>query len=137
MKKISFMAAISLAVLTMTATSCGKYEDGPGFSLLTKKKRLCREWDAKSYVDANGTTYEDNSDDVLTFEKDGDATYTNGGSGIVGTWEFTSDKEKINVSTTVFGVVDTDVLTIQRLTNSELWLKDEDGDITKYEARES
>lgn len=137
MKKISFIAAITLAVLTMTATSCGKYEDGPGISLLTKKQRLCREWDAKSYVDASGVTFEDNSDDVLTFEKGGGATYTNGGNGIAGTWEFASDKEKIRITTTVFGITETEEYTIQRLTNKELWLKDSDGDLTKYEARES
>lgn len=135
MKKISFIAAIALSALAITTTSCGKYADGPSFSLLTKKKRLCREWDAKSYVDANGTTYEDNSDDVLTFEKEGGATYTNGGNGIAGTWEFVSDKEGITTTYTVFGVTNTDTYTITRLTNKELWLKDSDGDLTKYEAR--
>lgn len=135
MKKISIIAAIAFSALALTTTSCGKYEDGPSLSLLTKKQRLCREWDAKSLVDSNGTTYEDNSDDVLTFEKEGGATYTNGGNGIAGTWEFASDKEQIKTTYTVFGITDTDIYTIMRLTNKELWLKDSDGDLTKYEAR--
>lgn len=135
MKKISFIAAIAFGALALTTTSCGKYEDGPKFSLLTKKKRLCQTWDAKSIVYSNGTTFEDSDDATLAFDKGGDVTITDGGIGLTGTWEFSSDKEKITTTYTVFGSTDTETFTITRLTNKELWLKDSDGDLTKYEVK--
>ena len=133
MKKISFIAAIALSALALTTTSCGKYEDGPKFSLLTKTKRLCRDWDAKTIIYSGGTTIEDSNDEIITFDKGGDVTYTDNGVGFTGTWKFDSSKEKIHAIISALGIDDD--YTILRLTNKELWLKDSDGDVTKYEAK--
>ena len=42
-KSILFLAAAAVTVLNFQ--SCGKYEDGPSFSLRTKKARLTGEWE--------------------------------------------------------------------------------------------
>jgi hypothetical protein len=130
-----FLAAAILGGALMTTPSCGKYEEGPGFTLLTKKARLSREWDAKEYVSVDGEVMVDNSDDYVTFEKDGTYKATDGGTSFVGTWEFVSDKEKVRTAY-MFG--NTEIFsdwTIIRLTKEELWVKDSDGDMTKFEAR--
>lgn len=130
-----FVAAAILGGTMMAAPSCGKYEEGPGFSLRSKKSRLAGEWDAKEYVDADGTTIADTDDDYITFEKDGTYKVTSDGTSVSGTWEFASDKEKLRTSYTVGGMTFTGESTIVRLTNKELWIKDEDGDMTKLEAK--
>ncbi len=127
------VAVAMMGTAAMTITSCGKYEEGPGFTLLTKKARLTGVWDVKSYVDENGTTYADNDDSTVEFTKDGNATFVSPSFSIsiTGKWEFSGDKEDLVVT------VDGDVTTskILRLTNTELWTQDADGDIAKYEKK--
>jgi len=127
------VAVVMMGTAALTITSCGKYEEGPGFTLLTKKARLTGVWDAKSYEDEDGTTYADNDDSTVEFTKDGNATFTSPDFpvAITGKWEFSGDKEDIIVT------VDGDATTssILRLTNKELWTKDSDGDIVKYEKK--
>ena len=129
------VAVAMMGTAALTITSCGKYEEGPGMSLRTKKARLTGEWDAKEYVDADGTTVQDTDDDYVTFDKDGTYTYTSGSTSQSGTWEFSSDKEKIKIGYTVGSTTFSTETTIIRLTNTELWTKDEDGNISKSEKR--
>lgn len=133
MKTMKWMVvALVLAGTSLLVPSCGKYEEGPKFTLLTKKMRLVGDWDAKEFVYDSGTTIADNSDDILTFEKDGTARYSLGSFSFSGTWEFTSDKEKIR---TVYSG-STGEVTILRLTNKELWLRgDGDNYYVRYEAK--
>ena len=136
MKKFNLaIATLLIASAGLTVSSCGKYDDGPGFSLLTKKMRLTGQWDPKEYVDSNGNTTSDNSSDYFEVKKDGTYTVTSGSFSINGTWEFTSSKEKIKTTYTSGNVTTTDEQTIDRLTNKELWLKDSDGSITKCEKK--
>ena len=136
MKKFNLaIATLLIASTGLTVSSCGKYDDGPGFSLLTKKMRLTGQWDPKEYVDSNGNTTSDNSSDYFEVKKDGTYTVTSGSFSINGTWEFTSSKEKIKTTYTSGNVTTTDEQTIDRLTNKELWLKDSDGSITKCEKK--
>ena len=129
------VAFMLLSAIVFSTPSCGKYEDGPGMSLLTKKKRLSREWDAKVYVSASGVSTEDTDTDIVTFEKDGTFKVSYDGVSFSGTWEFTSDKEKLKTVITILNETSTDEVTILRLTNKEFWTKDSDGDITKFEAK--
>lgn len=130
------LLATTAIVSLLAVSSCGKYEEGPGVSLLTKKARLTGVWDVKEYV-SGSTTVTDNSDDTFEIVKDGTYKYTSGSTSTEGTWEFTGDKEKLKTtySYTVFGTTYTEAneVTIIRLTNTELWTKDSDGDITKAE----
>jgi len=47
-------AILTLFVVGFIFTSCYKYEEGPRFSLLSRKARLCNEWVLQTYLD-NGT----------------------------------------------------------------------------------
>ena len=141
MKKLMNSGFVALVGLSLIAASCGKYEDGPGLSLLTKKMRLTGTWDAVEYVDGStGQTIADNSTDTFTFDKDGTFSLTSGSTTTNGTWQFAKDKEQLQTtfSYTVFGQTQTitNTSTITRLTNKELWFKDpETNDVTKCEKK--
>lgn len=138
MKKLSILFA-AFAVLFLA--SCGKYEDGPGFSLRSKTSRLAGTWTVTEVFQGstditgeitNGGTIE------VTFEKDGAYSYTydfvvfgiptNG--TVTGTWAFSDDKTAIEVSNGGSQVESSKIL---RLTNSELWLEESDGSGGTYE----
>lgn len=140
MKTKTILTLATVVAATTFLASCGKYEDGPGFTLLTKKARITGEWDVKEFVDgSDGSITTDNSSATYLIEKDGTLTYTDGNVSTSGTWEFTSDKENLRVITTytLLGatITDTQESIITRLTNKELWIKDTDGsgDVTKLE----
>ena len=64
-------AILSFLVVGFVLTSCYKYEEGPRFSLLSRKARLCNEWKLETYLD-NGTDKTVESETTtLTIEKDG------------------------------------------------------------------
>ena len=55
MKKIAFL---SLA-LALIIGACGKYPEGPGLSLASKKSRLAGDWNIKSHtIKSNTTTFD-------------------------------------------------------------------------------
>ena len=141
MKKFKNLTYLTLAgVTSIGISSCGKYEDGPGFSLLSKKARVAGDWEAKSIgSQVMGGNYSIN----MTFEKSGSlfttSSYSYGGNSgtysYAGTWDFVSDKEQLALN------IDGDVqlFEIKRLKNNEMWLDDDisalDGDIWKLESK--
>lgn len=141
MKNFKNLTYLTLAGVTaIGVSSCGKYEDGPGFSLLSKKSRVVGDWEVKSIgADVYGTDYSVN----MSFEKSGDllvtSSYSYQGSSqsysYAGSWDFASDKEQLSL------IVDGSVqlFEIKRLTNNEMWLDDDitalDGDIWKLESK--
>ena len=130
MKKTKIYLFLSIAVIiSLAITSCGKYEDGPGFSLLSKTARMTNKWELKS-VDGEIIPA---GEIVWEFKKDGEATISYGGLGTeTGTWEFSDDKEDL------FLEFDGDASTwkIRRLTNKELWLEEPAGlELAKFEAQ--
>ena len=130
MKKTKIYLFLSIAVIiSLAITSCGKYEDGPGFSLLSKTARMTNKWELKS-VDGEIIPA---GEIVWEFKKDGEATISYGGLGTeTGTWEFSDDKE--DLSLTVSG--STTNLKIRRLTNKELWVEEPAGlELAKFEAQ--
>ena len=66
--KISFLASALLFL-----TGCGKYEEGPGFSLLPKSTRLQQKWRPIEKLDASSNTLESIESDgsYIEFVKDG------------------------------------------------------------------
>ena len=141
MKKFKNLTYLTLAgVTSIGISSCGKYEDGPGFSLLTKKARVAGDWEAKSIgSQVMGGNYSIN----MTFEKSGSFYLTSsyyyggysGNDSYGGSWDFVSDKEQLALN------IDGDVqlFEIKRLTNNEMWLDDDvsalDGEIWKLESK--
>jgi hypothetical protein len=139
-KKILAAAGVTAVVVS----GCGKYEDGPNFSLLSKKSRVVGTWDMKSLTDSQ-TGVTDNfcqngaycveitmdKDNKLTQKiSDGSYSYT-----YTGTWDFNDDKTQLIWTTPSY----TTSYEIKRLTNKELWLDDDitstDGDIYKLETK--
>jgi hypothetical protein len=138
MKKISLFL---MAVAMVSLWSCGKYEEGPMFSLRSKTGRIAGTWvydkilqndvDVTSQSTAN-STYE------MTIERDG--TYKTVYSYSVlgqsfngedtGTWEF-GDNETISYTSDNGGGANS--TTIIRLTSSEFWTRETDtsGDVTE------
>ncbi len=136
MKTLKLLGVVAILGTTiLSAPSCGKYEEGPGFTVLTKKMRITNEWDVKEIVSPNGNTTVDNDDDYTIIEKDGTAKAVSGSTTNTGTWEFSSNKEKVRFTYEYFGVDVTTEYTILRLTNKEFWIQDEDNYIYKAEAR--
>lgn len=138
-----FLAAALVTVLNFQ--SCGKYDDGPAFTLKTKKGRLVREWEVVKVYDDDGEQvfpYGGSDYDMsieFEFEKDGDFdqtfTYSYGGDtytyGYKGDWEFSSDKEELEIQ---IGSSKED-WKIKRLTSDELQFEDEDGYEWELEAK--
>ena len=130
MKKTKNYLFLSIAVIiSLAITSCGKYEDGPGFSLLSKTARMTNKWELKS---VDGETIPA-GETVLDLKKDGSMSINEDGYIIDGSWEFSSDKEDLRLS--IFG--DEVDLKIRRLTNKELWLENEleNNELSKFEAQ--
>jgi hypothetical protein len=123
--KLMLAAAV---IIMLNFSSCGKYDDGPEFSLRTKKARLTGEW---KVVKIAGET----PDGQLTFEfeKNGDfsAKYSYSGysQSFTGDWEWDNKKEGVTIT---IGS-DSEDWDIKRLTNKEFWFEDESNDLYKCE----
>lgn len=126
----SFKKIFTVVFLTaFVLSSCGKYEDGPMFSLLPKTMRLQKQWrlDKRFINGVEQTLTTDDKDDYFELKKDGVLEVTNVSGSFstttTGKWELTSSKE-ILVFTYSFGGYDFNIeYTILRLTSKELWLK--------------
>ncbi len=133
---------MAAAIVTMlNFSSCKKYEDGPSFSLKSKKGRLAGEWEVVKLETSNGEDYLSGGRDMeFEFDKDGDFkmkyTYSYGGDSYSytykGEWEFSSDKEELELDFDGGGTIECE---IKRLTNKEFWFEDEDGLEWELEAK--
>ncbi|MFY7668116.1 MAG: lipocalin family protein [Crocinitomicaceae bacterium] len=125
MKKI----AIYLFVLTLSIagiSSCGKYEEGPKFTFLTKKARITNTWNLASRT-TNGSTTNLSNDTWEVVIKD-DETYTSKATilGVpffneIGTWKFSDDK--LELLTTPASSANAASWEIVRLKKDELKLR--------------
>lgn len=135
MKKISFILLAMACMALATFSSCGKYEDGPGFSLSSKKSRVVNTWVIEKYI-ANGqdvttTMLAVIGEHSLIFKKDDSYDFTTSGFGReTGKWSFDSKKENLEFQET--GNTSKYQQKIIRLTSSEMWLVEDDG-VDKYE----
>ena len=140
MKKLSILLIIAVLFSGISFTSCGKYEEGPGVSVLPKKSRLQQKWRAIESVSSAGVLSTiDNDGSYVEFVKGGivksyDGTFD---LGIEGNWEFNDDKTAI-ITTYTFEILGTTTTTtstskIVKLKINALGLEDEDGNKTYYE----
>jgi len=134
MKKHIFALTAVMAVLFMFS-SCGKYEEGPSFSLLTKKARITGIWKIEKQL-VNGVEvaldemFQGTSIELI---KDGTGKISMSiGPLILNVdleWEFSDDKMQIKLrmkdetDPTKWG--EWEVQDILRLTNKECWLQSE------------
>ena len=134
MKQILKILAVA-AVLTISVSSCKKYTDGPGFSLRSKKARMCGDWKLKaSNVNGNDLSLsDDDKDNTMKIEKDDKFTFVDPGSADqTGTWKFEDGKKKVTWTVDLGGqqpyVQKNEILMLK---NKEMKLKYEDifGDV--------
>jgi hypothetical protein len=122
-----------LVLLSVIVVSCGKYEEGPGFSLISKKNRVTNTW-VLSKVEVNGQDETPQSSSytlkmILKEDETLSANYTvlTIPFTTTGTWAFNSDKSAL-ILTDNSG---TSTNTILRLTNKEMKLRQiANGDTT-------
>lgn len=134
MSKINKKTALASSLAVIVGMSgCSKYEDGPALSFLTKKQRLSGDWDVTKMRDGTGDDLITNNTSIeMEFDDDGDfslrqtASYTNyygqistNVLNLTGEWEFSSDKEEIEIEFDNQGYYDWE-LEITKLTNKEL-----------------
>ncbi|NSW45655.1 MAG: hypothetical protein HPY79_07570 [Bacteroidales bacterium] len=134
---------VIVIVAVFAFSSCGKYEEGPAFSLASKKSRVVNTWVLdKEFVNGQEVTLTaDQKDDYIEFTKDDKVkiTYVSGSQSttVEGTWEFDDKKEHliIKFSYTYLGqtITETQTAKILRLKSNEMWLEEQDGNDTyKY-----
>jgi hypothetical protein len=122
--KVKQLLGLSLITIALM-TGCKKYDDGPSFSLLSRKSRLANTWTPESctYDGTDCTSGLLSGSWQQVFEKDGDYRFSFDGYSESGKWEFVSDDEQVRVT------VGSDITTITllRLTSKELWYTINDG----------
>lgn len=99
MKKSFF----GLILLTILLGSCRKYSDGPSFSLLTKKSRICNDWLLITHTVNDEDATSNNVTSKMIIEKDGtyaisEITESMGqlqGEYSNGTWAFNDTKDML------------------------------------------
>lgn len=99
--KSVYIAFIAISIIAIQG--CSKYSDGPGFSLISKKDRLCHDW-VLDYHLLNENDVTDAEQTVkFSIEKDGTysmTTYVNAmgqlqGTYSHGTWTFEDSKAQL------------------------------------------
>lgn len=117
----------AFALVAIVVTACSKYEEGPSFTLLSKRARMENTWVLTSYTlnDVNSPiigTY------TMKLEKNGNASITTSFGTEEGQWEFSDDKESLILT----GVNNnTDTYEILMLKSKDLKLKQVNGSITE------
>ena len=134
MKKLAFYA-FALTLSAAGLSSCGKYEEGPGFSLMSKKARVTNTWKLTK-VEVNGQDQTPSSSSYsLTMNLKDDETLTATYTiftipyNVTGTWAFSSNKANLILTDNTNSNTSTNE--IIRLTNKEMKLRQIDaGDTT-------
>ncbi len=76
---------------------CKKYEDGPGFSLASRKGRVANTWSVENYK-INGNDFTSLvSGYAETYSKDGNYSYNWGSFGGMGSWDFQNKDKEIRL----------------------------------------
>jgi hypothetical protein len=125
MKKF-YLTFIMLAAVVLTFTACKKYDEGPAFSLASKKARFVNNWKVEKIlydgVEQNLTT--DDQESRFNVKKDGTFDATSSGSGYSGKWEFSKDKESFYTEVEIGSISFKDTIGIVRLKSKELWTRE-------------
>jgi hypothetical protein len=128
-------AFLLLAVSAIAVSSCGKYEEGPGFSLLSKKARITGEWTLNSMT-VNGQAQDlSNTTVTVNIKKDDTYTlttsYTFGGATFTdtenGTWKFSDDKLMLITTDSSGSVAEIEIIMLK---SKEMKLRDVEGNTT-------
>jgi len=61
----------ALFISTLLFSSCNKYSEGPNYSMLTRKARLCNDWELKAYSISGNNAFDQDYSTKLSIDKDG------------------------------------------------------------------
>jgi hypothetical protein len=134
MKRNIFALTIVMAAL-FVFNSCGKYEEGPGVSLLSKKARITGVWSFdKMFVDGTEVVLDEMMKAAkVELIKDGTGKMSMSFMGFTFNsdleWEFNDEKTHLKMRMKDFETSEWDEWDeseILRLTNKECWLKNVD-----------
>lgn len=97
---------ILLLITSFVVSSCNKYAEGPSFSLLTSKSRLCDDWELIVYTVDGENLFDASVNSTLSFDKDGTYSQSNisellgqvQGTHSHGMWEFDDKKKDISIT---------------------------------------
>lgn len=115
-----------LTLIILISYGCTKYDDGPAFSLRTKKARLTGEWELEEII-VNGVSQalDSDYDMIWEFERNGDFTQTMDYGAYSynynGEWEFDDNGEELEIESSYSGINQT--FEIKRLSSNDLWLE--------------
>ena len=123
------IAIAALFISTLFFSSCHKYSEGPNFSALTRKARLCNDWVLKAYSVSGNNAFNSDFTTKLSIDKDGTYSYsttTNALGQIQGTyangrWEFAEKDETLYFYTDTTSTP-THEFSIKELRNKQLVL---------------
>ncbi|TAE18937.1 MAG: hypothetical protein EAZ95_03100 [Bacteroidetes bacterium] len=120
---------LSLFVVVAGLTACGKYEEGPGLSLRSKKARFVNTWLIEAIeLDGKNVTADIASAGGLfnevEFKEDGSYFERYTGTTDKGKWEFADGKEKVKFTPEAVGAVATEG-TIKKLKENAMWIEEE------------
>jgi hypothetical protein len=123
MKTKKLVVVNLLIAFALSFVSCGKYEDGPGLSLRTKKARLAGTWKAeKVFVNNELSQTATEEEPRIEFTRDDIYRIDLDSAWVEGTWKFNDDKSKV-IGTYAIPFVGefNNSYRILRLTNDEFW----------------
>ena len=134
-QKIALLASF----LGLVFTSCTLYEDGPIFSVLSKKQRVANVWVAERVTDSNGNDVTGSYDSwTWTFTEDGEATVSYKlviDIVINGTWNLLDNGAIFQLITNELlgqNIAEYDIL---RLTDDEFWVRADDNTVFRLKAK--
>ncbi len=134
MKKLLFALTLPIIIFGL---SCKKYEEGPQISFISDVNRISQTWALVSETSSSTTTTYtvEESPQTSTFATDstGEATYTILGisTSLSFTWEFVNDTQ---LTMSYNGLSGSTTMTIIKLSSKEMWLRENDGDVSKWSA---
>ena len=121
MRKV--FSIIIILGLFLATNGCKKYEEGPGFSLASKKGRLVNVWKVQNVItnqiDVTDLWMFMNPDFAIEFKKDETWAVSTSKYNTTGKWSFDKKKEKIFLTTD--NSTSVSELTILKLKKDELW----------------
>ncbi|CAN5518285.1 hypothetical protein BH10BAC1_BH10BAC1_12610 [soil metagenome] len=131
--KVKHFCKILFLFFLISFASCKKYEDGPAFSLMSKKARISNLWKVDTYY-LNGQDKTTQYRQLITREKlviyeSGNFEYSELSSWLwgipnyTGTWKFVNDKEDFEMASDN-PQAGTKTYKILRLKNRQLWLQE-------------
>lgn len=138
--------------ISLTLLACRKYEDGPSFTLLTKKQRIIKTWNLDIVIKQIGSNRFDVTDTYpglrLDFTRDSlRVDFTPSGEMLRTTWELSESKEALSWTadrepTTLIddSILGADEMSydslgrfdIQRLTSGQMWLVDKFNNTLRF-----